>query len=142
MMTMNNLKRATTKNPRAIFFLIILLIITFIPSLSSHVAAITEADVSGANQAVQSALILTYSAQKSGGNVTVLIQQLNDAIQLIQKAEAENSTNPAQAVADIQSAIVESQNVASESAPISLAGHDAQNSIEIRSISIASLIVV
>ena len=85
-------------------------------------AAISQADVTSVNSAIQSAFISTYQAEREGGNVTSLVASLNAAIQLVENAKTENSTSPRQAAADLLTAQQLAQNVTAESAPTAAAG--------------------
>jgi len=105
-------------------------------------AAITQTQVSSANGEIQSAFTSAYGAEKSGGNISSLVAKLNDAIQLVQKAGAENATDPARAAADLQNATAIAQSVAAESPSISQAGGAARQTTEAASASAASAIVM
>jgi len=125
--------------------LLCLLLALVTVSLCSRVdgaAAVTQAQVSGANSEIQAAFASAYTAEKSGGNVSALDAKLNQAIQLVQKAETENATSPAQATGDLQNATALAQSVASESPSVSQAGSAARQTTEITSASAASAIVV
>ena len=87
-----------------------------------HTNAASPAGFVNANSAINSAFSATYNAQQNGGNVTTLVETLNSAIALVQKAQSENSTNPSQATADLQSAIQLAQQVSSEAPSIGQAG--------------------
>jgi hypothetical protein len=107
-----------------------------------NASAVTQAQVSSADGEIQSAFASAYAAEKSGGNVSELDTRLNDAIQLVQKAEAENSTSPTQAAADLQNATATAQSVIAESPSVSRAGSTARQTTEITSVSTASAIIV
>ena len=85
-------------------------------------SAISQADLTSVNSAIQSAFISTYQAEREGGNVTSLVASLNAAIQLVENAKTENSTSPRQAAADLLTAQQLAQNVTAESAPAAAAG--------------------
>jgi hypothetical protein len=97
-------------------------------------AAISAGDVSNANSAIQSAFVLTYQAERNGGNVTSLVTALNSAVQLVEKAQGENSTDPSQAASDLQTARQMAQNVIAESAGVSAAGSSLRQSVFVRSV--------
>ena len=108
--------------------------------LSQYSTAATADNFASANASVASAFQSMYSAEKSGGNVTSLTAQLNEAVALIQKAQAENSTNPLLATADLQNATSIANLVASESIAV---GQSGASSLRLRdSESIASAIVI
>jgi hypothetical protein len=106
--------------------------------------AISESDVSSANSAIQSAFVSTLQAERSGGNVTSLAATLNSAVQLVEKAQAENSTNPAQASSDLRGAQQSAQLVQSlaESAGFSAAVSSFRQSVFVRSVVSAAAILV
>lgn len=105
-------------------------------------AAVTQSQVSTANSEIQTAFASAHSAEESGGNVSSLDARLNDAIQLVQSAEAENMTNPTQAAADIQNATSVAQSVVAESSSVAHAGSVARQTTEATSVSAASAIIV
>ena len=90
--------------------------ISLLVMVSPAASAAGNASFNGASSAVQSAFVAVQTAGKDGGNITSLVAQLNGALALIQKASVENSTNPAQASADLQSALSIAQG-AQSSAP-------------------------
>jgi len=106
------------------------------------VAAISQTQVSNANGEIQSAFASAYGAEKSGGNVSSLDAELNNAIQLVQKAEGENATSPAQAAADLQNATATSQRVIAAAPSIARTGSAARQATDITSASAASAIVL
>ena len=105
-------------------------------------AAVTPTQVSSATGAIQSAFASTLSAEKSGGNTSSLVAQLNAAIQLVQKAESENATEPAQAAADLQNATAIAQSVMAESPSVGQAGSAARQTTEATSVGAASVIIL
>lgn len=103
-------------------------------------SAVSSTDYSNASNAINSAFVATYNAEKSGGNVTLLISQLNSALALVQRAQSENSSNPAQASADLQNATRIANLVASEASAV---GQQGQSSLTIRnSESVAGAVVI
>ena len=88
----------------------------------SGAGAISQADVTSVNSAIQSAFVSTYQAERVGGNVSSLVASLNAAVQLVENAKAENSTSPRQAAADLLTAHRLAQNVTAESASAATAG--------------------
>jgi len=134
--------RAGVGASKSLIFLLLALIALSLCSRTDSASAITQAQVSSANSEVQSAFASAYSAEKSGGNVSSLDAKLNTAIQLVQKAETENATNPSQAAADLQNATAVAQGVIAESPSVSQAGSAARQTTEITSVGGASAIVV
>lgn len=111
--------------------------------------AVSESSVSSAESTIQGAFVVVQNAESQGGNVTSLVGQLNDALTLVQRALAENSTNPSQATADLQSAIVIAQQVAADAPAVEqsgLASRQAQEYVSIGSaiavVTVAALIYV
>lgn len=104
--------------------------------------AISENDVGSANSAIQSAFVSTLQAERSGGNVTSLVAALNSAVQLVEKAQAENSTDPAQASRDLQAARQLGQSVTAESAGVSAAGSSLRQFVFVRSVVSAAAVLV
>ena len=80
------------------------LLLVTISVTGSYSSAATASDFSSANSAIGSAFVATYNAQEKGGNVTALIQELNAAVLLVQKAGMENITNSTQSLLDLQNA--------------------------------------
>lgn len=104
--------------------------------------AISENDVSSVTNTIQSAFISTLQAERSGGNVTSLVAALNTAVQLVEKAQAENSTNPAQASSDLQEAQEFALYANAGSAEVSFVGSSLRQSIFVRSVVSAAAILV
>jgi hypothetical protein len=127
---------------KGLLCLLIVLVAVSLCSRADGAAAVTQVQVSGVNGEIQSAFASAYAAEKSGGNVSALDAKLNDAIQLVQKAEAENATSPAQAGADLQNATTIAQSVITESSSVSQTGSAARQTTEVTSVSAASAIVV
>jgi len=95
------------------------LLLTAEPQVTS---AASQATFGGTSLAVQSAFIAVQTAGKDGGNITSLVAELNGALALVQKASAENSSNPSQASVDLQSALVIAQQVQSAAATVGRQG--------------------
>jgi hypothetical protein len=124
----------------------VLLLLAFVAlslcSRADGAAAITQTQVSTANNEIQSAFAAAYGAERSGGNVSSLDAELNGAIQMVQTAEAENMTDPAQAAADLQNATTVAQRVTADSPSVAQAGSAARQTTEVSSVSAAFAIVV
>lgn len=86
------------------------------------VLAASQASFNGASSAVQNAFVAVQTAGKDGGNVTSLVAQLNGALALVQKASAENGSNPAQASTDLQSAMSIAERVQLSAATVAQQG--------------------
>jgi len=136
------LTRAGVGASKSLLFLLLALIALSLCSRTDGASAATQAQVSSVNGEVQSAFASAYGAEKSGGNVSSLDAKLNTAIQLIQKAETENATNPSQAAADLLNATTIAQGVIAESPSVSQAGSASRQTTEITSVGAASAIVV
>lgn len=91
-----------TDTSRLLALVCLLLVSIYLTSFYSGAASAN--DFATAEAAINSAYIATHNSEKNGGNVTVLVNELNIAIGLVEKAQAENLTQPAQAVADLQNA--------------------------------------
>ena len=145
-----DLRRSERKNParagvgvsKSLLCLLLALIALGLCSRADSASAITQAQVSSANGEIHSAFTSAHSAEKSGGNVSSLVAQLNDAIQLVQKAQAENATSPALAAADLQNATSTAQAVIADSPSVAHTGSAARQTTELTSLSAASVIVL
>ncbi len=104
--------------------------------------AVSQTSINGGYTSVQSAFAAAQSAERQGGNVTSLIAQLNGALALIQKASAENSTNPTQAAADLANATKIAQSVTLEAASVTQMGISSTQAADLRSIITATGIAV
>ena len=115
-------------------------VVSLLVMASPMASAAGGASFSGASSAVQGAFVAVQTAGKDGGNITSLVAQLNGALALIQKASGENSSNPAQATADLQSAMGIAQAVQASAAGVDQQGNAArQLQLEI---SIAAAVVI
>jgi hypothetical protein len=124
---------------RALLFMAVILTIA-IAATPSY--AVTQSSADGGYTSIQTAFAATQSAGRQGGNVTSLIAQLNSAVALIQKASAENATNPTQAAADLANATKIAQSVTIEAVSVAQMGASATQAADIRSIITASAIAV
>ena len=98
---------------------------------------------SGASSAVQGAFVAVQTAGRDGGNTTGLVAQLNSALALIQKANAENASDPAQAAADLQSAQRIAQEVQASAPSVDQQGVSArQLRLEVSVASAAAVVLV
>jgi predicted PurR-regulated permease PerM len=79
-----------------------------------------------ANDSVNNAFSSIYNAEQNGGNVSSLVERLNVAILLIQRANAENATDPSAAAADVSNATSIAQMVALTSTSVSRSGSTAR----------------
>ena len=109
----------------------------FIPASSN---AASSSDFSNANSAINSAFNATLNAQQKGANVTDLVAKLNIAVGLVQKAQAENATNPGLATSDLQNATQIAGQVSSAAPSLGQSGANART-IQY-SISIGASIVI
>jgi hypothetical protein len=139
---MRSRARAGAGPYKSLLCLVLALVALGLSSAAQGAAAVTEAQVSNANSAIQGAFASAYKAEKAGGNVSSLDAKLNDAIQLVQTAEGENATNPAQASADLQNATALAQSVAAASPSVSQKGSAARQTTEVTSLGAASAVVV
>ena len=75
-----------------------------------------------ANNSVNNAFSSVYYAEQNGGDVTALVEKLNTAVSLIQKATSENGTDPNAAVTDLSNATAIAQMVSLNSTLVSTSG--------------------
>ena len=106
--------------------LLIVVVVSLMVIASPPASAAGKASFSGASSAVQSAFVAVQTAGRDGGNTTSLVAQLNGALELVQKASVENSSNPAQASVDLQSALSIAQAVQSSAAGVAQQGISAR----------------
>jgi len=112
-------------------------------SLSSGFArAATNEEFNTATNAVGLAFVAVHNAGQNGGNVSELVTELNTALNLLQKAQAENATNPTQAATDLQNATSMAEGVSAASASVAQAGNAARRVTMATSIGGASAIVI
>jgi hypothetical protein len=109
-------------------------------NLTRSAYAASQADFRNTNHEIESAYVSVENAEKDGGNVTSLIAQLNNALQLVQNAEQENESNPSQAESLLSTAFQDAQNVTAHSSSVALAGISSRQVYEIGSIGIESTI--
>src|SRR5260370_42231626 len=79
-----------------------------------------------ANNSVNSAFSSVYYVERNGGDVSTLVERLNTAVFIIQKAKAENATNPSTAATDLSNATAIAQMVSLDSASVSSSGSTAR----------------
>ena len=140
---MRNPARGGGSASRSVLLLLFALVaLSLCARAGAAAAAVTQAEVSSANGEIQSAFAAAYAAERSGGNVSSLDAKLNDAIQLVQKAGAENATDPAQAVMDLQNATSIAKSVIAESPSVARAGSAARQTAQATSVGAASAIVL
>jgi hypothetical protein len=126
-----------------------LIFVSLICSYQSASAA-SSSDFATANTAIQNAYTSVYHSEvQDHGDVSNLVNQLNNATQYVNKAYAENSTNPTQATNDLLTAESIAQKVSNETAAVSSTGikvHELQTyesvGVAITVISTAGLIYV
>ena len=120
--------------------LLALVIVLFLAMGSSGVFAANQASFNSASSGVQNAFVAVQTAGKDGGNVTSLVTQLNGALALLQKASTENSSKPAQASTDLQSALTIAQGVQSAAAAVAQQGMSSRQ-LQL-DLSVASAVVI
>ncbi len=109
--------------PRALIVsAFLLLVISSMPAQSKG----AQATFSSTKASINDAFSSIQDAERNGGDVSTLIQQLNAAILLVQEAQAENSTNPSQAMAALENATQIAQTVSQQSASVSAEGSDSR----------------
>jgi len=120
--------------------LFVALVVLFMVVVPPEVTAANQSSFKGASSAVQVAFAAVQTAGNDGGNITSLVAQLNGALALVQKASAENSTDPAQASADLQLALSMVAVVQSSAADVAQHGTSARQ-LQFET-SVASAIVI
>jgi len=98
---------------------LIVLVISATP-ISSHEA--TGGQLATADNSVNRAFSAVYYAEQNGGDVSALVEKLNVAMSLIQKAVAENATDPSAATTDLSNATTIAQTVSLNSTFVSASG--------------------
>jgi len=88
--------------------------------ISSHEA--TGGQLATADNSVNRAFSAVYYAEQNGGDVSALVEKLNVAMSLIQKAVAENATDPSAATTDLSNATTIAQTVSLNSTFVSASG--------------------
>lgn len=73
-------------------------------SSSSSTTSVQQSDFQNTNSEILTAYSQIYNVEHNGGNATSLINELNVAITLYDKAQSENATNPTQAALDLENA--------------------------------------
>lgn len=127
---------------KGLLCLLLALVVVSLCGRADGAAPLAPTQISGANTAIESAFASVYAAEKSGGNVTSLDAQLNEAIQLVQQAQVANATDPSQAGSDIQNATSIAQSVVVESASVARSGSSARQTTEVTSLGAAAAIVL
>jgi predicted PurR-regulated permease PerM len=118
-----------------------LIIVVCLASAPSYSSAAAPTDFSSTNQAIAAAFSATYQAEQRGGNVTSLVESLNQALQFVAQAQLVNSTNPAQATQDLQNATQLAQKVSSLAPSVGQAGAQAHQLL-VEEISIEIAVVI
>jgi hypothetical protein len=106
--------------------LVAVIVVVLLTIGAPNVSAASGANFSGTSSAVRSAFIAVQAAGKDGGNITSLVVQLSGALGLVQKASAENASNPIQASTDLQSALRIAQAVQSSAGTVAQQGMSAR----------------
>ncbi|TMI13885.1 hypothetical protein E6H35_05265 [Candidatus Bathyarchaeota archaeon] len=105
---------------RCIFTITLIVLVISTSPIRSHEADGGQLTI--ANNSVNSAFSSVYYAEQNGGDVTALVEKLNTAVSLIQKATAENATDPNGAIADLSNATTIAQMVSLNSTLVSTSG--------------------
>ena len=98
---------------------LIVLVISITPILSYEAGG---GQLATANNSVNDAFSSVYYAEQNGGDVSALVEKLNTAVSLIQRAIAENATDPNLATADLSNATTIAQMVSLNSTSVSTNG--------------------
>ena len=104
---------------RCIVTITLIVLVMSTAPISSHEAS---GQFETANNSVNSAFSSVYYAEQNGGDVSVLVEKLNGAVALIEKAVAENATDPSAASADLSNATAIAEMVSMNSTSVSASG--------------------
>jgi predicted PurR-regulated permease PerM len=126
-----------------IFVTSLLILILFSISLGSiRSNGASSSDFAVANSTINSAFNAIQNAEQNGGNVTTLIVKLDISLNLVQKAQSENSTNPTQATMDLQNATQIANQVLGKAPAIARQGSSAKQTMVDESIGSAVTILI
>jgi len=129
-------------NKRALWLVLALALVAMLAvGRADPASAVTPGEVTSANDLIQSGFASAHQAERSGGNVTALVADLNEAIQLVQEAVVQNATDPAGAAADLGNATHLAQAVAAESPSFGRTGLADRQATEETSIGAAVAVV-
>jgi hypothetical protein len=96
---------------------LLVLILCFASPYSSS-SQTSQASFQTANNAILSAYSQVRTIAHDRGNATIFVAKLNLAINLYNKAQGENASDPSQALSDLQNATQIANSVQNEAAPI------------------------
>ena len=99
-----------------------MLILLLFSTIATSSREVNPGPFSVGNDSVNNAFSSIHYAAQNGGDVSSLVERLNAAILLIQKAGAENATDPSAAAADLSKATSIAQMVSLTSASVSSSG--------------------
>ncbi len=94
--------------------LVMITLLAFSSMSIYYVNAAQSSEFASTNQQIQSAFVAINVAETAGANVSSLVSELNASLQLVQKAQLENSSSPGLASADLQNASQIASNVQSQ----------------------------
>jgi hypothetical protein len=101
----------------------------------------SPADFSFASGSIGAAYVAVSHAQQDGGNVSGLVANLNVALGLYMRAQAENPANPSRASSDLQNATQIAQHVALEAPAVGGSGLAARRTQEYLSVGSAAAVL-
>ncbi len=126
----------------AISIVISAFIFVFLVGYYPSASAASSTQFNAANAAIQNAYTSLYHSEvQNHADVSNLVNQLNNATQFVNKAYAENSTDPAQAASDLLTAESIAQNVSNQTASVSRAGINVHELQTFESIGVAVTVV-
>lgn len=108
----------------------------------SPVRAATQGEFAATSAAIGSSYAAVLDAANKGGNVSMLVSQLQLSANLVQKASAENPSSPSKATADLQNATAIAQQVSAKAPAIGQAGASARQVQLFVAVASAAAIVV
>ena len=100
----------------------VVLILLLFSAIAASSQEANPGPFSVANDSVNNAFSSIYYAEQNGGDVSSLVERLNVAILMIQKADAETATDPSAAAANLSNATTIIQMVSLTSASVSSSG--------------------
>lgn len=106
--------------------LTVALIVVVMSTLAATPREVSADPFGTASQSVNNAFSSVYSAEQNGGDVSGLVEKLNTAIFLIQRANAENATDPSAAATDLSNATTIANEVSISAASVSNSGSNSR----------------
>ena len=132
---------ATSLPSKVLLCLLLAVVALSVCARGSAALAGAGPEVSAADGAIGAAFAAVEAAERSGGNVSALDAQLNQAIGLVQEAESVNATDPAAASADLQNATSIAQAVATAAPSAGQTGGASREAAQAQALGSAAVIL-